>query len=79
MRTEPIKKAELIELMEAARDTAQAYIEASEGNDNPQVVSMADRAQGRKDAFNAVIRALTFRERYGLRVFAAGHIGVKGD
>ena len=79
MRTEPIKKAELLELLTAARDTSQGYIDASDGSDNPQVIDMNNRAQGRADAFDAVIRALTHRERYGLRVFAKGHIGVSGD
>ena len=77
MRSEQVGRAELTALVAAALETAQAHAEP--WNDNPQVIEMATRASGRAEAFDAVLRALTHRERYGLRVFAAGHIAVRGD
>lgn len=77
MRTEPIKKQELLELVQAAKEHQQGYIDRSKGNDNPQVIELANLAQGRVDAFEAVERALTHREKYNLRVYGAGHIGVE--
>lgn len=77
--TPTIKKKELIELIEAAIGRNAGYAEACEGNDNPQVVEMATRAQGKVDAYYNVLRALTYNERYMLRVDGAGHIAVQGD
>ena len=79
MKSNPIGRKELLELVTLARDRQRAYVDASAGNTNPQVIELADLAKGRADAFDAVLRALEYRERYPLRVFGAGHIGVTGD
>ena len=78
MQSKQIGKREMITLLRAAIAHEDAYIAASAGNDNPQVVEMANKARGRVGAFEAVLGAIERRERYQLRVYAVGHIGVSG-
>jgi len=74
--TNRIGKQELVQLITDAMENQHQYVERSKGNDNPQVIELSDLAQGRADAFQAVLWALTRNERYGLRVYGAGRIDV---
>lgn len=79
MIIKPIPKAEIVELLTAAIERNKRFIDECLANDNPQVEEMVHHAQGKVMAFESVLYALTRHERYGLRVEAAGHIGVVGD
>ncbi len=70
-----MKKKEMIETLEQARQNKLAYIEACQGNINPQVIELRNKAQGEAAAFEAVLLAMK-GQSYMLKVYARGHIMV---
>lgn len=68
------KRAPIVQIRkmcQAAIDRADSLIESSEGDRNPQIIEMANRAKGRKEAFEAVSLA-TKCEYFLLNSFSRG-------
>ena len=67
---------ELRALLEATQARSRAYIEATKGNQNPQILEMRHTAQGRYMAMTATIDFLD-NWKVPLRIEAAGLIDAR--
>jgi hypothetical protein len=53
-----IKKVELMDMIEKAKDKDWNFVELTKTDNNPQVIEMRNKAAGRREAFYDVLEAL---------------------